>query len=48
MGRGSNDPLQNSLLGGLSIRKTELYVKQKRTQDMKEDFRPVLQVSITR
>jgi hypothetical protein len=39
---------KNSLYGVLKIPKTELAVKQGRPQDMKEDFRPVLQVTITK
>lgn len=39
---------KNSLSVGLNIRKKELYVKQKGPQDMKEDFRPLLQITITK
>ena len=36
------------LWGESNIRKTELYVRQERPQDMKEGFRPVFQITITK
>jgi hypothetical protein len=39
---------ENSLFVGLNIRKKELYVKGCKPQDIKEGFRPVLHVTITK